>query len=170
MTEKAATPAAPAAAPAPAKRSLVLTLVTLVLPALFAAGAAYGASRATMGKAAAAAHPEPAHTAAKFDPRPPGPTMAFEPFLVTLTSLDKKPHAMRLTIAVEFESGAKEETTKTFMPRIRDAVLTYLRSLSFEEMTDRDRTEKIRAQILERCHAVGAMTAERILITDVVIQ
>jgi flagellar basal body-associated protein FliL len=171
MSEKAPSTAPKPAAAAPPKRSMLLTIVGMVLPALFAAGAAYGASRFTMGKAAVATHAEPEkHAPVKFDPRPPGPTVALEPFLVTLTSADKKPHAMRLTLAIEFESGAKEETTKNFTPRIRDAVLSYLRSLSYEEATDRDRTEKIRAQILERCHAAGAMSAERILITDVVIQ
>lgn len=166
----------------PKKKGAIFQVVALLLPALLAAGAAYGASRVTMGKAAAA-HGGNGHEAEgdhkehdkekekpKYDPRPPGPTVALEPFLLTLPAADKKPHAMRLTLAVEFDSHTKEDAIKAFTPRIRDAVLTYLRSMSYEEMADRDKQEKVRKEILERIHASGALSAERILVTDLVLQ
>lgn len=162
----------------PKKKLPIMSIVGMLVPAILAAGAAYGASRVTMGKAAAqpshSATPENSHKEkekdGKYDPHPPGPTMALEPFLVTLPATDKKPHAMRLTIAIEFDSHTKEETIKAFLPRIRDAVLTYLRNTTYEEMSDKDRQEKIRAQMLDRIHAAGALGAEKILVTDMVLQ
>ncbi|MBL8606006.1 MAG: flagellar basal body-associated FliL family protein [Myxococcales bacterium] len=165
----------------PKKKGAIFQVVALLLPALLAAGAAYGASRVTMGKAAAAhgngheadgdhKEHEKEKEKPKYDPRPPGPTVALEPFLLTLPAADKKPHAMRLTLAIEFDSHTKEDAIKAFTPRIRDAVLTYLRSMSYEEMADRDKQEKVRKEILERIHASGALSAERILVTDLVLQ
>jgi flagellar basal body-associated protein FliL len=77
---------------------------------------------------------------------------------------------MRFTVAVEFEANQKEETLKLFQPRIRDAILAHLRSLTYEDATTNVQLDKLRADLLERCKLAGASGAERILITDFVIQ
>jgi flagellar basal body-associated protein FliL len=153
----------PAAAPAKKGGGGAL-LMGLVLPAILAGGAAYGATRAA---AKAPAHAEePAHREAK----PPGPTVPLEPFLVSVVDGSKKAHPLKLSVAVEFGSTEKEDAMKPFVPRIRDAILAHVRTLSYEDAVDSEHSEKLRAELLERCHKAGAIGAERVLITDLVSQ
>jgi flagellar basal body-associated protein FliL len=159
---------ADAAAAAPKKPSAIAGVLKLVIPALFAAGAAYGGTRFAAAKtpaAAADAHAAPVVHHAK----PPGPTLPLEPFLVTVFDANKKPHPMKMTIAVEFDPATHDDL-KTFSPRIRDVVLTYLRSMSHEQATDPAQVEKLRTDLVEKCQKAGAATAERILVTDFVVQ
>jgi len=77
---------------------------------------------------------------------------------------------MRVTISVEFDEKAKEETLKSFTPRIRDAALTYLRGMTYEDAVDSGKTDKLRTDLLERIRNTGAAAASRVLITDLVVQ
>ncbi len=156
-----------AAAPAPAKPKgggLAMVLGMLIPGVLSAAG--------SFGGVRAAGHPMAAHhaEAPTREVKPPGPTIALEPFLVAVLDASKKSHPMKLTVAIEFESTAKEEGLKPFIPRIRDAILAYMRSLSFEDAVDQEHASKLREELLERCHKAGANAAERVLITDLVSQ
>ena len=161
-------PKPPAAeTPAPAKKGGggAAMIIGMILPAMLAGGASYGATRAAGGKAAHG--PEaPAHVEAK----PPGPTVALEPFLVVVVDSARKSHPMKLSVAIEFGGLDKEDAVKPFVPRIRDAILAYVRSLPYEEAVDSQHSEKLRTELLERCHKAGAATAERVLITDLVSQ
>lgn len=155
-----------AAAVAPAKKGGAGALIVgMVLPALLAGGAAFAAARAA-GKGAASHAEEPVHVVIK----PPGPTVPLEPFLVSVLDVAKKAHPLKLSIAIEFGATDKEDALKPFVPRIRDTFLTHVRTLTFEEAVDSQHSDKLRAELLERCHKVGAMTAERVLITDLVSQ
>ncbi len=162
-------PADPAAAPAvPKKPSAVGGMMKLLIPAILAAGASYGGARA------AAAHGPPAPVQQEAvhhaDAPAPGPTVALEPFLITINDSRGKGHVMKVTVAVEFDHLAKEDALKPFAPRIRDAILTYLRALTYEEAGDGARMEKLRSDMLERCAKVGASSAVRVLVTDFVLQ
>ena len=166
-TDKKSDPQATPAASTPAavkKSSPFGALLRIVVPALFAAGAAYGGTRASGAKAAPA--PETEHSSAA---KPPGPTLPLEPFLVTILDANKKPHPMRMSLAVEFDPHVKEDL-KNFTPRIRDAVLSHLRTVMYEQASDPNHIEKLRAELVERCKASGAPGAERILVTDFVVQ
>ena len=66
--------------------------------------------------------------------------------------------------------GDDKDAVKTFVPRIRDGVLAQLRTLSYEQATDPAHAEKLRTELLERCKHAGAENAERILVTDLVVQ
>ena len=166
------------AAPA-AKGGAVGGILKIIIPAILAAGAAYGGTRA------AAAHaPVPAadHAEEKkyVELKPPGPTLPLDPFLVTLIDAKGKTHPMKLTLAVEFESdpnkkkgeegGNASDEFKGFVPRIRDCILGMLRNLSFEEAVDTSRTDKFREEILDKVQKSGAKSAEKILVTDMVVQ
>lgn len=166
-----AAPTAGAAAPAPPRSSPVSWLFRIVLPAVLAAGAAYGGTRGASALTPSPSSPSNGHgeASAKADGRPPGPTVAFEPFLVTVFDANKKSHPMKVSIAVEFDAHTKEEL-KSFTPRIRDGVLAHLRTLTHEQVTDPGQAEKLRTELLERCKAAGAVTAERVLVTDFVVQ
>lgn len=153
---------APAAAAKPAKASPI----PLILTAVLAAGGAFGGA-----KIAAAHQPAPASSEAKKEPqKAPGPTANLQPFLVIAQDDQKKPHPIKLTLAIEFASTAKEEEVKELTPRIRDAVLTYLRGASYDDLTDQKLTEKTRTEILDKIQRSGASEAERVLITDFVVQ
>ena len=80
---------------------------------------------------------------------------------------------MKVTIAIEFAEGAKdakEEMLKGLTPRIRDASLTYFRSIAYEQVIDASANDKIRTELLEKLHLAGMASAERVLITDLVVQ
>lgn len=162
---KAAAPEA--AAPAPKKGGGGLAAVVgIILPAILAAGGAFAAAKTAGAHAVAdAGHAEP-----KKEAKAPGPTIPLEPFLVTVPDSNKKAHAMKLTLAIEFESMAKEDVAKVFTPRIRDAVLSYMRQMTYEDAVDSQHSDKFRTELLERCQKIGATSAERVLITDMVIQ
>ena len=138
----------------------------MVLPALFAAGAAFGGAKFAGGHheaaPAASEHVEPV--------KPPGPTLNLEPFLLSVADGNKKVHPMKVTIAIEFDAKEKEEGLKSLTPRIRDSVLGFLRTVSYEETIDPAGGDKIRGDMLERLRTSGATTAEHVLITDLVIQ
>jgi flagellar basal body-associated protein FliL len=159
------------AAAAPKKPSAIGGILKLVIPALFAAGAAYGGTRFAAAKAPAAgdAHGGGHDAPVVHHAKPPGPTLPLEPFLVTVFDANKKPHPMKMTIAVEFDPTTHDDL-KTFTPRIRDVVLTYLRSMSHEQATDPAQVEKLRTELVEKCQKAGAHTAERVLVTDFVVQ
>jgi|CZKU01.1.fsa_nt_gi flagellar basal body-associated protein FliL len=144
--------------------------LALLLPALLAGAAAFGGAKFSAAHAAAAggAPAVAEHVAAAIPP--PGPTVPLEPFLVLTQDVNKKSHPMKVTLAIEFNETAKEETLKSFTPRIRDAALSYLRLIPYEDALDSTKTEKFRADILDRVRASGATAAERILITDLVVQ
>ena len=176
----AETPATPA--PGPKKSSAIVGIVKLVIPALLAAGAAYGGTRAAAAHApvAAAAPAEHEEAPRRREPKPPGPTVSLEPFLLSIQDAKGKGHAMKLTIAIEFEKpekgggggeeGKEDNVLKPFVSRIRDAILSYVRSMSYEEASDASHMEKVRTEMLERCHGAGAVDAVRVLVTDFVIQ
>jgi flagellar FliL protein len=157
---------APAPTPSKAKGGGLAMVVGMLIPGLLAGAASFGGARVA-NHAVAAPHAEaPLAPEAK----PPGPTIALEPFLVAVVDGAKKAHPMKLTVAVEFESTAKEEALKPFIPRIRDAILAYMRSLTYEDAVDQEHAPKLRAELLERCKKAGAIAAERVLITDLVSQ
>lgn len=169
-------------AAAPAKKGGGIgSIVMIVVPAILSAGAAYGGTRAAShGAPAAAAAPAPVEEK-KHELKPPGPTLPLDPFLVTLSDAKGKTHPMKLTLAVEFESepgkkkggeegGSDTDEFKGFVPRMRDSILGMLRTRSYEDMIDTEHTDKFREEILDKVQKSGARTAEKILVTDMVIQ
>lgn len=146
------------------KPSAIGGLMRILVPAILAAGASYGGARAV------ASHPPAPQKEVAAEAHPPGPTIALEPFLLTVADGGKKNHAMRITVAIEFEHSQKEETLKLFQPRIRDAILSHLRTVTYEEATSNAPLDKLRGELLEKCKGVGAAGAERILVTEMVVQ
>jgi flagellar basal body-associated protein FliL len=144
--------------------------VGLVLTGLIAGGAAFGGARAAAGRSAGHAPPAPA--AASHTPRvgPPGYTLALEPFLVMAADTNRRAHPMRVVLAVEFDQTVREEGARVFVSRIRDASLTYLRTITYEAASDPERMEQLRTHLLERVQSTGATGVTRVLLTDLVVQ
>ncbi len=103
--------------------------------------------------------------------RPPAPTMRLDPVIVDVKSKDGMLHHVKVGIAVELKKGVKVEEAELFMPRARDAVITYVRSLRFDQLSEIEQFDKIRDELGKRViDAVGTSRAQRILFTDFVIQ
>ena len=138
----------------------------ILVPALVAGAASFGGTRVAGAHHATG----PAAEAAVEAPKPPGPTLGLDPFVFTVSDAAKKAHPMKVTIAVEFETGKNEEALKGLVPRIRDATLASLRTLTYEQATDAASTDKMRVNLLAAIKASGASAAQRVLITDLVVQ
>src|SRR5262249_43197772 len=122
---KPAQPAPEEAASTPKKKSKVGALLGFVIPALLAAGAAYGgtpAARARTPTVIVQQAPAPSGEHGGEASHPPGPTLPLEPFLVTIFDANHKPHPMKMSVAVEFDAAPAHGDLKDFVPRIRDAV------------------------------------------------
>jgi flagellar basal body-associated protein FliL len=128
-----------------------------------AGAAAFGGGKLTQVHVAHASE-------AKVEAKPPGPTMSLEPFLVSISDATHKPHAMKVTLAVEFESSTKEEALRTYVPRTRDACLSYLRMETFEQASEAETATKVRGELVAHLREAGVVGVERILITDFVVQ
>jgi flagellar basal body-associated protein FliL len=173
-----------AAPAAPKKPSAVGGILKVVFPALLAAGAAYGGTRFAAAKAPAPAaaagsdhaggHGDPhgeSSAGRRYIPKPPGPTLPLDPFLVTLFDGNRKSHAMKMSVAIEFDPHPQtHDDPKTLVPRIRDAILAHLRTLTHEQVSDSAHLEKIRVDLLEKVRMAGAVDAEKVLVTDFVVQ
>ena len=153
-----------AGAAAPKGGGLIGKLMGIVLPALVAGAASFGGTRV-----AGAQHAPPAADAGEAA-KPPGPTLALEPFVFTVADSNKKAHPMKVALAVEFDSAAKEESLKSLVPRVRDATLSYQRTVTSEQAQDAASTEKARSELLAAIKASGAPGAQRVLVTDLVVQ
>ncbi len=163
MSEDEAKKAAAAAASPTPPKSGKGGPIALILPAILAGAAAFGGAKVSGG-------PPPApHVVEAAASEPPGPTVALEPFLVSISE-GQRAHVLKLTLAVELKHLAKEEEFKAYVPRIRDATLTYLRSLTFEEAANSEHLEQLRSDIRERLKSIGATAVENVLITDFVTQ
>ena len=142
-------------------------IVGVVLSAGLAGGAAYGGARAATGKAGEG------HAVEEIKPKakPPGITVQLDPFLANVVDEQGKPHAVKLTVAVELSHDVKtEDEFKPFVPRLRVATISYVRSQSFEQFSDQDAVEKMRKDLLAKWHEAGAIAAERVLVTDLLAQ
>ena len=93
-----------------------------------------------------------------------------EPFLMVTMDAQRRVHPMRVAIAVEFTTATPQESTAAFTPRIRDAALVYLRALTYENATNTERMEHMRTDLLRSFREAGAATAQRVLVTDLVVQ
>ncbi len=138
-------------------------VLAIVLSTSLAGGAAFAGARAAMGHST---HHEPEKPVVL----PPGPTVPLEPFLANVYDSDGKAHAIKMTLAVELARDQKEDEFKIFVARIRDVTLSYIRALEFETLSDPIAGDKIRKDLLEKWHSVGAAGAQQVLITDLIMQ
>jgi flagellar basal body-associated protein FliL len=161
---------APPPPPSPPKKSAATGIIAIALPALLAAGGGFGGARIAGAAASHGAAPAHVTTVVVEHTAPPGPTLTLDAFLVSMTDDAKRPHTMRISLAVELRRGAKEEEFKPFIPRIRDSTLALLRNIAYEDATDAKKMDEARRRLLDRYHQVGAESASAVLITDLVVQ
>ena len=81
-----------------------------------------------------------------------------------------KDRAAKIVVALELNKETTGESFKIFMPRIRDALLGYLRSQSAVELADFNRHKSMGQEMLKAVHGVGGDSVVAVLIQDIVVQ
>ncbi|HEU4576677.1 MAG TPA: flagellar basal body-associated FliL family protein [Polyangiaceae bacterium] len=93
------------------------------------------------------------------------------PIVVDLRDGDGRLRHLKVGMAAELAETANAEEFKLVSPRGREATLTYLRSLTFEEVADPTKYATIKEEISKRMiSALGADKVRRILLVDFVLQ
>jgi len=135
----------------------------LIGPALVNRARAAAAAATATASAAAAASAESSDEA--------GEVAALDPIVVDVREVNGEMHHLKVGIALELGKGVSEEEFKRHVPRIRDAAISYLRSLKFEDILGSAKFDPIRAELGERVvHAAGKAKVQRVLFTDFVAQ
>lgn len=98
-------------------------------------------------------------------------TMTLEAIIVDIRGENGEVHHLKIGLAIELKVKVGEEEMKGFVPRARDAAITYLRSLSPSDVTSNQRYENLRKELGDRLtKAIGKKFVKGILITDFVVQ
>jgi flagellar FliL protein len=179
VEEEAKSPEGDGAKPAKKKGS---KLVLLVLGAVVAtatsaaAGAVLGPALtgAKPAKAEAASRAAAAHAAAERGGEGEGPVSepaALDPIIVDVREANGEMHHLKVGIAVELGVGVPEEEFKKLIPRMRDAAISFLRGLPFDDIASPQKFDAIRNELGERMSkAAGKGRVQRVLFTDFVAQ
>jgi flagellar basal body-associated protein FliL len=162
-------------APKPAKKKSA-KLVLLLLGAVAATGTS-AAAGAVLGPTLAgkpAAHEPAGHAAASAqgsEDAPPGEAAALDPIIVDVREASGEMHHLKVGIAIELGHGVSEDEFKKLVPRMRDAAISYLRALPFDQIASPSKFDPIRAELGERiAKAAGKSRVQRVLFTDFVAQ
>lgn len=93
------------------------------------------------------------------------------PIIVDLRDGDGRIRHLKVGFVAELSDGVSIEDFRQMSPRGREASLSYLRSLSFEEVSDPRQFALIKGELAKRVtDAVGAHRVSRLLLTDFVLQ
>ncbi|MEY4551320.1 MAG: hypothetical protein RL685_7515 [Pseudomonadota bacterium] len=93
------------------------------------------------------------------------------PIVVDLRDADGRLRHLKVGLAAELGETASVEEFKLMSPRGREATLSYLRSLTFEDVSDPARYTSIKDEISKRMiEAIGPEKVHRILLVDFVLQ
>ncbi len=145
-------------------------LVGLVLPAVLAGLAAFGGAKLGGGGGGAAAG-HGAEATGHDEKKMPGFTVELKAFVLMVTDeVTKENKPLKLSLAIELEKLAKKEEFEPFVPRVRDTVNEYIRSLSYQEIMNPRTKERMTEDLLERIHKLGGESAKRVLVQEMVTQ
>jgi flagellar basal body-associated protein FliL len=101
----------------------------------------------------------------------PNNPQAFAPIVVDVKNKRGEMHHMRVGITVELSEKATKEEFERYQPRGREAAIGYLRSKTFEELTESSEFENIAKQLNEKIiRAMGERRCNRVVVTDYVAQ
>ncbi len=104
------------------------------------------------------------------EPEPNNP-QAFAPIVVDVKNKRGEMHHMRVGVTVELAEKTTKEEFERYQPRGREAAIGYLRSKSFDELTEATEFENIAKQLNDTIiRAMGERRCNRVVITDFVAQ
>ena len=91
--------------------------------------------------------------------------------VVDLRDNDGRIRHLKVGLTAELGDKVTAEEFKLFVPRGREAALTYLRSLAFEDVSDPQHFVAIKDELSKRVsEAVGEERVHRMMLTDFVVQ
>ena len=98
-------------------------------------------------------------------------TLEMPSMIVDIRTSTGEVHHLKVTVAVELAKPVPEEEQKKLMIRAKDAALSYLRTLSYDEVTSQEKFEGIKKELNERISkAMGHGRVNRVLFTEYVVQ
>ena len=160
MEEEAKSPEGDGAKPAKKKGSKLVLLVlgAVVATATSAAAGAVLGPALTGGKPtkgepparAAAAHAATQGAQGGEGEGPVSEPAALDPIIVDVREANGEMHHLKVGIAVELGVGVPEEEFKKLIPRMRDAAISFLRGLPFDDIASPQKFDAIRNELGER--------------------
>ena len=101
----------------------------------------------------------------------PNNPQAFAPIVVDVKNKRGEMHHMRVGITIELTDKATKEEFERYQPRGREAAIGFLRSKTFDELTESTEFENIAKQLNEIItRAMGERRCNRVVVTDYVAQ
>jgi flagellar basal body-associated protein FliL len=98
-------------------------------------------------------------------------TMIAEPLIVDLRTAEGELHHIKVGFAIELAKPVPEEEQKKLMVRAKDAAISYMRTLSYDEVTAQEKFEGIKKELGERISkALGRGRVAHVLFTEFVVQ
>lgn len=95
----------------------------------------------------------------------------FEPLVVDMRGRRGEVHHLKVGLAAELAEGVLEDDFLRVQPRGREAAISYLRTLTLEDVTDPKKYSTIKNDLSQRvAEAVGEERVVRILLVDFVAQ
>ena len=167
-------PEQPTVEKSPRRRTGLLVISVLVLGAAVAGTLLgprlFGHSAASTESTAVLADGGTPETGEGSESEPSNP-QAFAPIVVDVKNRKGEMHHMRVGVTVELGEKVTKEEFERFQPRGRETAIAFLRSKSFEELTEPTEFENVTKQLNERViHAMGERRCSRVVITDFVAQ
>lgn len=91
--------------------------------------------------------------------------------VIDARAVDGSVRHIKVVLVIEHPKDFKSEEFKRFVPFARESAISYLRTRGFEQLADPKNFEALRKQLAsEIIDAVGKKHAQRVLITDYVVQ
>lgn len=156
--------------PASGKAGKGLVVVVLLVAVVLGGGAAAAGAIVAMRFAAPpgdAAHPPPSSSA---DDKVPL-TVEFAPLVVDIRTADGVMHHLKVALSAEVPPEVTVDEVKSAMPRGRQAAISYLRGIDFDEAVKPEAFQAFQADLSK--HVIAAMGPKRvsaILVTDFISQ
>lgn len=153
-------------------------LLAIVLALVFGVGGA-GATYALVPKA-----PPEGHGAEKSDTKEkkkhkedassheePPIVVQWPPLVVDVRDAEGESRHLRLVLTLEAKDAHQKKEAEAFAPRGRAAVLSYLRSRTFEELTEKGSFDELQTKLAEiAMEQMGKERVQNLWITDLVTQ
>jgi flagellar basal body-associated protein FliL len=159
----------PAAVESKPRKRWIGVLVVLVL----VVGAGATGALVSLRLASHVAQAAPAKTPSRENAEPEDipPPLELEGIVVDVRDSEGSPHHIKIGLAIELTPDAVPDHVKNLMPRGREAVISYLRSQSFDELTGPKRFPTVSHELsTEVTRAFGKKRVARVVITDFVSQ
>jgi flagellar basal body-associated protein FliL len=162
----------------PRKRTAVVLVITALFAGAAVAGTMLGPSFVSRMFAPSANRGSALHDAgqsgdlgAEHGEAEPLNPQAFAPIVVDVRNKRGEMHHMRIGITVELGEKVSKDEFERYQPRGREAAIAFLRSKTYEELTESTAFESVTKELNQRITlAMGERRCHRVVISDYVAQ